>query len=129
MKVLVVDDCEADAQLSIVLFERMGFDVDSAIGWEDCEAHLKNNSYDLIVLDYFLGKDTALTMMPKIRELSNTCIIVMSGMMEEGIIRKCIKAGAEDFVDKDIWAETERLKSIIEKSLRAHEIWNKARAA
>ena len=121
MKVLVLDDNKIYAGMTRKLLQSLGMEAEQCTTWKQAEKLLKGKKFDVIMLDYYLGSDgTALDLIPKIREIGDICIITFSGVSKEEMIRDSMKAGSDEFLDKDIWQDRERLGRLITSSVNAH---------
>ncbi|MBD2431154.1 MULTISPECIES: hybrid sensor histidine kinase/response regulator [Fischerella] len=103
LKVLVVDDDEVDrmsvrralkaAGISVQLFE--ADDCKSAI------AHLQDNSFDCVFLDYRLPDQDGLTLINDVRSRNiKVPLVVLTGQGDEQIAVELMKAGAIDYLSK-----------------------------
>jgi len=106
IKVLLVEDNDADA----VLFERhvanqRSFDValERAIGLEDAERALGDNSFDLVFLDLNLGSPlNGMDLLKRMREGGvKTPFIIVTGTGDEQRAAEAMKNGAYDYLVKD----------------------------
>jgi len=121
IRVLLVEDSEADALLMLNELKRAGFDaiaerVESAA---EMEAMLDCQTWDIVLGDYSLpgfGGIKALKLL-QARGL-DTPFISVSGMVGEEVVVETMKAGASDYVLKD---RMTRLPSAIERELKAAE--------
>jgi DNA-binding NarL/FixJ family response regulator len=62
----------------------------------DALDYLRSNNYDCILLDYRLGATNGLDLLEKIhtREFNQAPVIILSGMDDDALMLKCLKAGA-----------------------------------
>src|SRR5688572_2090177 len=118
LKVLVVEDSEADAELLLHELTKAGYKptarrVDSAAGME---AALSQDQWDLIISDYVLPQFSGIEAL-KIMQRRNLDIpfIVVSGKIGEEVAVEALKAGAHDYLLKD---RLGRLAPAIERELR-----------
>lgn len=117
LKVLVVEDSEADAELLLHELSKVGYKptarrVDSAAAMESA---LKQDDWDLIISDYVLPQFSGLEAL-KILQKHNLDIpfIIVSGKIGEEVAVEALKAGADDYLLKDRLA---RLPLAIEREL------------
>lgn len=117
LKVLVVEDSEADAELLLHELTKAGYKptarrVDSASAMESA---LRQDHWDLIISDYVLPQFSGLEAL-KILQRRNLGIpfIVVSGKIGEEVAVEALKAGADDYLLKDRLA---RLPSAVEREL------------
>jgi two-component system, LuxR family, sensor kinase FixL len=103
MRVLILEDRPADAELMLYELRRVGFEPH----WQRVEteadylAHL-HADLDVILADYSLGQFDALQALALLREhdLDVPCIVVTGAVSEEAAV-ECMKQGAADYLLKD----------------------------
>ncbi len=77
--VLILEDSKTQAHIVGGLFEKCGYIADYAHDIAGAQKKLKLNSYNLIVLDVFVGLDNTLDHLPRLRKLApNTPIAIMT---------------------------------------------------
>ena len=115
-KVLIVDD---EKNILITLkraFEVAGYQADIAGGGKVCLDKLKDNVYDVILIDVKMPDIDGLSVLQQIRAAGNDVpVLVMSG---HGTIETAVQAtklGAHDFLEKPI--STEKLFLTVENTL------------
>lgn len=129
LRVLIVEDSEADARLLERQIERGGFPtfcerVDSEASMR---AALDRSSWDIIISDYALPGFGGLAALSLVRERAlDIPFIIVSGAIGEEIAVQCMKAGAHDYVMKDNCA---RLVPAITRELRDAEVRRDCRQA
>jgi two-component system, cell cycle sensor histidine kinase and response regulator CckA len=117
LKVLVVEDSEADAELMLHELTKAGYKptarrVDNAAGMESA---LRQDDWDLIISDYVLPQFSGIEAL-KILQRRNLDIpfIIVSGKIGEEVAVEALKAGADDYLLKDRLA---RLPAAVEREL------------
>jgi signal transduction histidine kinase len=119
LRVLLVEDSPADAELLQLRLERGGFHLALTrvvTGQELTEALLGGSPWDIVIADYQLPRFGGLEAIGLVRESGlDVPIIVVSGVIGEEAAVAALKAGAHDFVRKDNMA---RLVPAIERELR-----------
>jgi len=104
IRILHVEDSEADAILTKANLKRQGFDVviDHIDTFDKLETALNEPQWDIIITDYMMLGFTALDTLRLIREraLDIPCIVV-SGRITDETAMDTIRAGAVDYVLKD----------------------------
>lgn len=100
MKVLVVDDDLALADVVTFTLRRAGYDVIVAHDGIAALDRWKNESPDMIILDLNLPKMDGLSVCRQIRVQDNTPIIILSVRGEEDDIVTGLKLGADDYIVK-----------------------------
>jgi len=105
--IFFVDDDKFMLDLMEYTFKcREGFDVNSYFSGEEClhNIHLKP---DLVVLDYYLGKQdsgriSGMDTLKKIREINpDIPVVILSREKNENLINEFFKNGAKKYVIKD----------------------------
>jgi len=103
-KVLVVDDEPEVVELMVDVLTRDGrFDVKTASSGYDAGLLTQQFCPDLIILDYMLPDINGNVVCQTIKgnsKLSNTKIIIVSGVVNRSEIQDLLNAGAEDFMKK-----------------------------
>jgi two-component sensor histidine kinase len=102
-RILYIDDDEGLARLLEKALSRYGMTVDHAPGGQESLALLKQRKYDAIALDHNLGIETGLDLIPRLHEASGGApVIYVTGSDDANIVMAALKAGASDYVWKDI---------------------------
>jgi len=103
IRILYIDDDEGLARLLKKSLSRHGMDVDHASGSAESLTLLQARNYDAIALDHHLGTETGLDFIGQLTEVSaNTPIIYVTGSDDANIVMSALRAGASDYVWKDI---------------------------
>jgi CheY-like chemotaxis protein len=127
LRVLLVEDSEADALLLLRALQRAGFDpehlrVDSA---REMERALVEKEWDLILADHSMPQFSAPEALEVLKQRGlDLPFIIVSGHIEEETAVRAMMAGAHDYVMKDRLA---RLAPAVERELREAEV-RRARA-
>lgn len=116
-KILVVDD-EPDIQKSVkMLVETMGFEAKTTDDGNEAIKMLKNDSFDLVVLDMLMPKISGINTLKKIRgdpKIKNQKVIFLTvvGLNQsgKGVVKKLNPAG---YIEKPI--ENDSFKAKIKK--------------
>ena len=99
-KILVVDDESAIADIIKFNLEREGFSVSVANDGQECLDILKDNSFDLIILDVMMPKIDGFTVLKEVRKTKLTPIIMLTAKEEEVDKILGLELGADDYVVK-----------------------------
>lgn len=129
LRVLMVEDSEADAELLLLQLKRGEYE----IVWQRVETlaalehAIVQQSWDLILADYRLPQFTAIAAL----ELLQSCqldipFIIVSGSIGEETAVAAMKAGVHDYLMKDNLA---RLLPAIERELRESQVRSERRQA
>lgn len=100
MKVLIADDDRTLADVIAFTFKREGFEVILAEDGESAFQRWENDSPDLLILDVNMPKEDGFSVCKRIRELSDTPIILLTVRSDEEDIVKGLNLGADDYITK-----------------------------
>ena len=117
LRLLLVEDNAADAELATAELRRGGFEVlsDLVQSKEDLAACLERKAYDVVLADYNLPHFRGMEALDIIRAKGlNTPLILVSGALNSITAVECVKQGATDYVLKDHLA---RLPSCVHRAL------------
>ena len=118
MKVLVVDDEKVLVKATRFNLEIDGYEVDAAYDGEEALSLIRENSYDVILLDLMLPKVDGLEVCRRVRELSNVPIIMLTA--KTGDTDKLIgfEYGADDYITKpfSLMELKARIRAILRRS-------------
>ena len=130
-KVLVVDDEKLIVKGVRFSLEQDDMEVDCAYDGEEALDKIKNNKYDLILLDIMLPKLTGLEVCQQVREFSDVPIVMLTAKGDDMDKILGLEYGADDYITKpfNILEVKARIKAIMrrnsKKSARAKEAENK----
>jgi DNA-binding response OmpR family regulator len=103
VRVLYLDDDAALGQLMRRALAPRRVEVDPVTDPDRALEMLQSTAYDLIALDHDLGSTTGLQMLPRIRAMKGTPpVIYVTGSEDARIAVAALKAGAVDYVWKDV---------------------------
>lgn len=80
--ILIHDDEQGIIDALRVVLEREGFKVDGTTNTLEAIEKIKNNNYEMLILDFFLKEDTAENVIKMIRTFSAVCIILLTGYVQ-----------------------------------------------
>jgi nitrogen fixation negative regulator NifL len=104
LRLLLIEDVPADAELCVRELQRAGLDVraDIASTFQQAEAKFAAGDYDLVLSDYRFPGGTGLEVVKSVRESQRDIpLIVVSGTLGDEAAVELLKHGAADFVLKD----------------------------
>lgn len=104
LRVLLVEDSPADADLVVHELTKAGFDVaaDVARTREEVTERLRSASYDVALADYRLPGWTGIDVLAELRRQAiDIPLILVTGALGEERAVECLKQGAADYVLKD----------------------------
>jgi len=117
IRVLVLDDCPADASLCLRELEKAGLEVSADIvpTLVDLAACVRSGVYDLLLADYKLSLGTGMDALPILkREANDIPLILVTGELGEEEAVECVRQGATDFVLKH---RLSRLVPVVRRAL------------
>lgn len=114
-KILIIDDekgvCE---EFSAVLREE-NHQVDTALNGEEGLKKVESNQYDIIFLDVLMPKMEGREALEKIKKISETPVVIMSGYLPSHKEKEVIKAGALASLKKPL--DLSQVFGLIEKAM------------
>lgn len=122
-RVLYIDDDEALAMLVSKHLRRDGYVVDLATSAGQALDILRRQTFDAVALDHFMPELSGLEVLPDIRALKHAPpVVYVTGSEDSRIAVAALKAGAADYVVKDVEGEfLTLLSSIIEQAVQHEE--------
>jgi DNA-binding NtrC family response regulator len=124
--ILVVDDDEVMRQTLSDVLKKRGYAVSTADTGAQALSVVKDQLFDLILLDIRLPDMDGLDVLKSIKELeSDLMVIVMTAYSDVQNAVMAMKTGAYDYIDKPF--ELEELKILIKKALEMQSLRNEIR--
>lgn len=120
-RIMVADDEESMRWVLSKALKRKGFEVDLAHDGRQALELIKDNCYDLAILDIKMPGINGLDLLDRIRELKSDLLVVI--MTAEASMKNAIEAmkrGAYDYITKPF--DLDVIDAIVEKVSRAREI-------
>ena len=131
VRILYVEDSRADAELSLHILKKAGFEIRADIveTREEFTARLKANTYDVVISDQHLSTWTGIEVFEHSRALGfNIPVILVTGTLNDEMAAQFAKRGLTDYVLKDRLARLPLVlrraleqKALREERDRAHE--------
>jgi DNA-binding NtrC family response regulator len=121
MKILVVDDEDIVLESCQAVFELEGFEALLVPSADKALEAMKNNDFDLLLVDVKMPKKDGMYLMRKIKkQCPDVPIIIMSGYYTTNTIKEAMKMGAAKFVAKPFEPDelVEIVCQVIEKEER-----------
>ena len=130
-RLLYIDDDLGLARVVQKDLGRNGFDVDTAGDGDEGLSKLQAGRYDLVALDHYMPARDGLDVLPDIRALADAPpVIYVTGAQEGRIAVAALKAGAADYVIKDVSTDFPALlRAAAEQALEAERLRRAAAAA
>ncbi len=118
MRVLVVDDEKLIVKGIRFSLEQDGMWVDCAYDGEEAIDFVRNNEYDMILLDIMLPKKDGFEVCQAIREFSKVPIIMLTAKTDDMDKIRGLEYGADDYIEKpfNILEVKARIKAILRRS-------------
>ncbi|MCX6897808.1 MAG: PAS domain-containing protein [Verrucomicrobia bacterium] len=121
LHLLIVEDCDDEAQLVVSLLSEGGYAVVSkrVETAEAMRAALDRGPWDIVISDYYMPQFDGLAALRLLRKNApNIPFIMVTGTLGEEVAAGIMKAGTDDFLLKDRLA---RLGPVVERVLREAE--------
>lgn len=117
-RALVVDDEKLIVKGIRFSLEQDGIQVDCAYDGEEALEYVRNNQYDIILLDIMLPKLTGFEVCQQIRETSNVPIIMLTAKGDDMDKILGLEYGADDYITKpfNILEVKARIKAIMRRT-------------
>ena len=101
LKMLCVDDNEELRTNLAQQFVNEDFTVDTANDGEMALEKIKNNHYDIVLLDLKMPKMDGLTVLKELKKINkNPHVIMLTGVDDVQTAIECVKLGAKDYIQK-----------------------------
>jgi signal transduction histidine kinase len=112
-RILIVDDDEMNKALATYILENYDVDIDSADNGKDALEKIKEENYDLILMDLHMPEMSGIEVVSQIRKRNiDTPVIAITGNVLKTEKEKCMSAGMNEFISKP-YDESELLQKII----------------
>ncbi|MFW2490154.1 PAS domain S-box protein [Clostridium chromiireducens] len=117
-KILIVEDNEINMKIVCAMVEKLGYEFEGAYDGREALEKLKDNSFDLILMDIQMpelnGYDaTKIIRANEIKTMAHIYIIAMTAYSMNGDKERCIEIGMDDYISKPFDIDT--LKNAILK--------------
>ena len=124
LRILLVEDNPADAELCLRELKRAGWEVAAEVVQtaEECAQCLRARAYDIVLADYGLPNWTGMGALELVRaQGTDTPFILVTGSLGDEKAVECIKQGASDYVLKQSLVRLPMVvrRALEEKALRA----------
>ncbi|MBQ9926994.1 MAG: response regulator transcription factor [Lachnospiraceae bacterium] len=118
-KVLVVDDEKLIVKGVRFSLEQDGMEVDCAYDGEEALQKIKDNEYDIVLLDVMLPKLTGFEVCQQVREFSSVPIVMLTAKGEDMDKILGLEYGADDYITKpfNILEVKARIKAIMRRTM------------
>lgn len=118
--IVVLDDHEAVSKAISGIFESQSYQVATSKSSLELLSLLQKQSYDLLILDYEIGTQNAIDIIPQIRSLQEELPILIYTMHSEPwIVSLLVKLGVKGIIDKN--ENIQELEYAVNKILSQNE--------
>ncbi len=123
-KILVVDDEKLIVKGIKFSLEQEGMEVSAAYDGEEALNYIKENEFDLVVLDVMLPKMDGLEVCQQVRSFSQVPIIMVTAKDEDMDKIMGLEYGADDYITKpfNILELKARIKAILRRSVKKIDV-------
>ena len=102
-RILVVEDDQDTAYLLKLILRHAGFDVLSAVNGKEALAKVNLSLPDLIVLDLLMPEMDGWETIERIRQVTNTPVIVLTALANKENVVNCLQKGVDDYLTKPFY--------------------------
>jgi two-component system, OmpR family, response regulator MtrA len=99
-KIIVIDDDTAVTDLLTVLLKSHGFEVTATNGSTEGLAHIRENDFDVVILDLMMPDMDGWEVCKAVRSFSQIPIIILSALNDPSMVASALDAGADDYLTK-----------------------------
>ena len=99
-KIIVIDDDTAVTDLLSVLLRSHGFDVRVTNNSVEGLGFIRDEEFDLVVLDLMMPEMDGWEICKEVRSFSQVPIIVLSALNDPSMVASVLDAGADDYLTK-----------------------------
>lgn len=99
-KILIVEDDLSIAELQKDYLEVAGYGVEICVDGEEALQRIRENLYDLIILDVMLPKISGLDILREIHEIKDMPVLMVTAKKEEIDKIRGLSLGADDYITK-----------------------------
>ena len=122
---VAIDDDPVDLRLLSRSLEKIpDWDVElvACRSWESGRMELERPEIDVVLIDYLLGAQSGVELIPKIREAGVQCpVILLTGQGSEEVVIEAMRAGAADCLSKGSLSPAS-LRRAISNAVEKHEL-------
>lgn len=104
-KILLVDDQELNRDVLAHRLNKSGYKITSVTNGQEALTLLKNNSFDLILLDIMMPDISGIEVLKELRSMDlhkNSPVIMITALDDVNTVNECMDAGANDYLTKPL---------------------------
>lgn len=101
-RILVVEDDDAIGEELADILQAYGMQAQRVADWDAAMEAIAAAPVDLVILDQWLGRTDALTVLPQMRAVTSAHIVILTGNKAEADRIVGLEVGADDFLQKPI---------------------------
>jgi signal transduction histidine kinase/ligand-binding sensor domain-containing protein/DNA-binding response OmpR family regulator len=115
MQILIAEDNPVNQQLALIVLSKLGYQPSLAENGQEAIDKMKENGYDLILMDVQMPEVDGLEATRFIRQqqYNQPVIVAMTANAMQGDREDCIKAGMDDYISKPV--KPEEIAAMLEK--------------
>jgi two-component sensor histidine kinase len=119
--ILLIDDDDGICRLVTKHFTRAGYDLTCERHSKAGMAKIRTGGIDAVILDHILPESDGLNVLKDIKALADSPpVVYLTGSLESRVAVSALKAGAEDYVVKDLQGEfLELLETAVRNALKS----------
>lgn len=113
--ILVVEDEQYLRDLYVQILKKEGYDVESAVNGEDAYHFMKDNDYDLIILDVILPQMDGLQILDKLEKdgkKNRDNVVLLSNLGQDLVVAKALAYGVRGYMVKSDYTPEELVNEI-----------------
>jgi putative two-component system response regulator len=117
-RILIVDDEKTVRRSLNKCLTMNGFACEEACNAEEAMATLRNNPFDLVILDILMPGTSGNALLPQLKQsFPDTAVVMATAVVEPDTIVNCMKNGALDYITKpfDVDQLLKNVQSVLEK--------------
>lgn len=120
-KILIAEDAKGISEYLVKAFERIGFDVATAIDGIEALKKIRKNKPDVILLDILMPKKSGIEVLKDIKadaDLRAIPVVILSCRDSSHQIREALEAGAAEYITKPEFTEdiVSKVNRVLEES-------------
>ena len=103
-KILIVDDNKLNLKVASKLLDIYEVQIETCTSGDECIEKIKNNTYDLILLDDMMPKKSGTETLRELKKIEdfNTKVIALTANAITGMKEKYLNSGFDDYLAKPI---------------------------